>query len=338
MPFSQTRTFGVEIECYIPETKTKAKLAEFVRRSARVTCRLESYSHATPTFWKIVTDGSLGYDYGVEIVSPPLAGDEGIAALGRVMKAVQEFGCKVNVQCGLHVHVYAGDCRIDEIKRIAINFFHFEHFFDHIMPPSRRASLNTYVTSNRSIYGGYGPEAVNRAIRAIHRCRDLSQIFRATCETTRYRKLNLMPLIGGEGRRATSTIEFRQHSGTVEAEKAAQWAKLCVSFVEASRTSKPRQRKSETNPSPASEMGLFFRMFKIDAEVAEFYRARRRQLYAEVDGRRAKRLRDEAVAREVARLRGQRVYLNATDDSLRRVAEATIIQNATQRQQELVTQ
>jgi hypothetical protein len=42
----------------------------------------------------------------------------------------------------------------------------------------------------------------------------------------RYQKLNL------ESLERHGTIEFRQHSGTVDAEKAVNWVRLCTAFIE----------------------------------------------------------------------------------------------------------
>ncbi len=267
-----TRTFGVEIECHRPAGMTTEALAALVRERARVECYAEGYNHMTRAYWKIILDGSLGYATGCEVVSPVLSGEEGIAELRRVMNALEGAGCKVRVDCGFHLHVGASDYKLRELRNIAKCFVKFENFFDHIMPASRRADANRYVLSNRSRYGGYTDLAANAAMDAFARARSIPALISAN-QNSRYFKLNLVPLT------KYGTIEFRQHSGTVNADKAENWVRLILSFVEQAAVARPRARRGEKNLTPAEEMGRFFKMFHVPENVRAFYIARRRELH-----------------------------------------------------------
>jgi hypothetical protein len=85
-------TFGVEIECYVP--------VELVR-SGRIS--IGGYHHGTqvaelPAGWNAQHDGSLGNargKAGVEIVSPVLAGADGLRQIQQVCKWLKDNGARV---------------------------------------------------------------------------------------------------------------------------------------------------------------------------------------------------------------------------------------------------
>ncbi|HYA71768.1 MAG TPA: amidoligase family protein [Roseiarcus sp.] len=301
------RAFGVELEVNFPRGASFASVAAAIRQ-AGVECYEENYGHSVPRCWKVVHDGSV--PSGGEIVSPKLNGEDGVAQAVKVTKALQAFGCTVGIQTGFHLHVDASEFNGKELANTAINFLWFETFFDHIMPESRRGSTNHYVTSNRSKFGGYGTEALNAGIAAI-KAADLSNPFKVTnainpgcyCQregvrsrcscNARYCKMNTRAF------NAQGSIEFRQHSGTVEAEKVEHWIRLMVAFVEKSKVSRPRPRKVIREWTAAQEMHLFFAMFNVGAETARYYMARRKQIAAQDKARR------EAQAAEQARQNAQ---------------------------------
>lgn len=288
--FNQHRTFGIELELNRPRNVTMDDLAHRISL-AGVECVVDSYSHRVSTRWRIVTDGSLDDATGCEIVSPILHGDEGLRQARIVADACLMAGCKVDVKCGFHVHVGVGDCTVKQIANVAICYLWFETFFDHIMPRSRRASHNQFIRSNRSKFGGYGTEALNAGIASIKNSLlvtanltkraqmvNLAQVVTGGYSVednrsgARYYKLNLLPCL------AYKTVEFRQHSGTIEADKIVHWIKLCVAFVDKAISSKPRPRTVTREWSAAQEMNLLFNMFEIEADTRAFYAARRKEL------------------------------------------------------------
>jgi hypothetical protein len=214
-------TYGVEIECYLPEGSTAADAAAAInaRLGATGRCAAESYNHLTRDHWKIVPDGSLGdYARGIEVVSPVLRGEAGLEALSRVMDALEDFGCTVSRRCGLHVHVGVGPRRTDFFRRLLKAYAHFEPVIDSLMPPSRRASANLYCRSVTHI--------AFTAIDAAVSLSALIGLMSARAEA-RYHKLNLA------AHRRYGTVEFRQHSGTLDATKARNWTLLCLRLVDA---------------------------------------------------------------------------------------------------------
>ena len=155
------RTFGCEIECMLASGVTREQVAAAIRL-AGLSARSEGYGHGAAPHWRVITDASLGYDHGAEIVSPILRGEAGLADVRTVMRTLTALRCTVNVKCGFHVHIGADGLKPKHLKRIAKCFIRDEAFFDLIVPPSRRRNDNMFVQSNRARFGGYDEAAVSR--------------------------------------------------------------------------------------------------------------------------------------------------------------------------------
>lgn len=266
------RTFGIEIEAFgLPMRTVAATIAD-----AGIVCNAEGYNHHTSRNWKVVSDGSIRGDYGFEVVSPILSGAEGLAQVRTVMEALAAAGAKVNKTTGLHVHIGARDFSLREFRNIAKNYIIFEDFFDAIMPLSRRANNCPYIRSNRySVGGDYTNAAAQRVCDKVDTCNTIDEIIRVICPSNyseaRYHKLNLTAFY------RHGTVEFRQHSGTVDADKAVNWIELLIQFV--NRASITRQRPNVGEVSKATVFAQFFRSFKMEGELKAFFTARRRVLH-----------------------------------------------------------
>lgn len=237
MPVSPFDTgFGVEIECYMPEGATHAQVTAAVKQRIGRPVHPQGYNHQRSTDWKAVPDGSLNdYTRGVELVSPVLHGDAGIAEVEKVIKALADFGCTVSKKCGFHVHVGIGTADMYEagenvnqpplsfLKRLVNIYATFEPVIDSVMPPSRRANTNTYCKSLTSA----SPAAINAATTFDQVSRLAANNLSA--DARRFFKLNLMAWV------RYKTVEFRHHAGTLEATKVRFWILTCLRMVAAAR-------------------------------------------------------------------------------------------------------
>lgn len=204
------RRFGVEIEFL--RTVRKQEVVDAVRAEG-IACENEDYNHRDCiSHWKVITDGSCG----LEIVSPILSGEDGLQQVEKVCKALNSLGAKVDKTCGLHVHVDATNLTQQQITRVFLAYARHEKLFDALMPESRRANNSSYSKSIRRALDTYYVEEYK------------TDIFRAYNQhiASRYYKVNLQSYV------LHNTIEFRQHSGTTEAEKITNWVVLMVGFVE----------------------------------------------------------------------------------------------------------
>ena len=224
-------TFGIEIECYTNRSRDEV--------AAAITAQgLEAfdagYSHQTTRQWKVVRDGSLSSGSGVEVVSPVLRGADGFDQVRKVCAALATVNARVDRTCGFHVHVGVRDfATVDFMKRLAVDYAHFENVIDMVMPASRRGSANTYCCSMREF------------IAAINAARSMDSL--QSVLTTRYTKLNLTSFW------RHGTVEFRQHGGTTEADKMINWVKLCLRMVDTARTLRNVETVTETVDVPARQ-------------------------------------------------------------------------------------
>lgn len=236
MPLSINElTFGVEIECYIPEGATSTQAAIAVKRRLQRPVNVERYNHQRRPDWKVTTDGSLGdYARGLEFVSPILRGEEGLQEVEQVCEALQDFGCTVNKKCGLHVHVGVAGSDLDFFKTITKLYATYEPVIDSFMPGSRRESQNAYCRSMTTL---------SRA--RIEEATTLPAVISAATSASpgsesRYYKLNLAAY------NRHQTVEFRQHSATLEGRKVRNWTTLCLRMVAAAKNGVNLNPRAET--------------------------------------------------------------------------------------------
>lgn len=195
---TEARTFGVEIECYHPTNPNiRRDIAERLT-ALGIPASEQHYNHNTQTCWKIITDSSISGGTCAEVVSPILRGNEGREQLRKVMKAISELGCRVNRTTGMHTHIGADDLTETELHRVFELYEKNESLMDKLVARSRREG-NTYCQSLRGYTG--------------------------TFPTTRYTKVNYQSYL------KYGTIEFRQHQGTLNGDKATHWVDLVEAIV-----------------------------------------------------------------------------------------------------------
>jgi hypothetical protein len=217
-PFN--RKFGVEIEAHgVAKALIVRKL-----RAAGINIEIENYNHNTASNWKVVTDGSLNGENAWELVSPVLEGLEGMRELEKVCEVLCDNGVKINKSCGLHIHFDATNITANHLKNLIVNYGNFETVIDSFLPESRRGNNNTYCKSVRNLEAQIGSATTIRGM--------------ASAIGSRYYKLNLQSYLRHQ------TIEFRQHSGTVEYQKISNWILFLHNLVEYSATKRIDQTEA----------------------------------------------------------------------------------------------
>ena len=205
------RKFGVELEL-VGITREQAVRA---LTGVGITVREEGYNHETRRHWKIVSDSSVMG--GFEVVSPVLQDEAGLDEVRKAATALDDMGATANRSCGYHVHLDAGDLTANDIRAIVTRYADHESEIDAFMPPSRRGNSNVYCSSVMQL-------ARSERFRSAGTIRDL-----VNAQGGRYFKVNLQSYY------VHKTIEFRQHSGTINAAKVTNWVLFLQQFVEACR-------------------------------------------------------------------------------------------------------
>lgn len=222
------RTFGIEVE--FVGIEPRAAVAALQAAGVSVLDDV-AYNHRNShTHWKVVTDGSVSDRHGRgagELVSPILSGLDGLQNIVRTVTALNNAGATVNRSCGLHVHVGADGLTVADLAHIAVRYAAFEQVIDSWMPASRRASVNQYCASMRYVLERSSYDSVSAYIRNMSSARNASGL--AAVFYNRYQKVNYQALT------RQNTVEFRQHSGTCNAEKIVNWIVFLLGFVETSR-------------------------------------------------------------------------------------------------------
>jgi hypothetical protein len=136
-----SRRFGVEIGFLATITQEQAVAS---LRAAGIEVEFMGYTHRTTPQWKVVTDGSCGY----ELVSPVLEGEAGLEEVRRAAAALEAAGARVDKRCGFHVHFDARGMGLKAIRNLFKMWLKFEDVLDTFQPPSRRGDSNTYCQSN----------------------------------------------------------------------------------------------------------------------------------------------------------------------------------------------
>lgn len=271
--FNENRTFGVEIE-FIGSGYDGDERVRDAMRARGLGCRIEGYNHDTQNHWKIVTDCSVSDSAGkgLELVSPPMSGLNGMIQLQLACEALEEAGAKVNRTCGLHVHHDARDFTPTAFKGLAHLYIRFEDTIDELVARSRRKSNNSYCRSvktwheqvlNGQIYFGGGPSRLEDATGVD----DISRYF----HSNRYFKLNF------ESYRQHGTVEFRQHQGTLNFKKIANWVMLTQAMVERSINEVVAPPVSNSRDS----WKRFRKTLKLQgSHLIQYYNKRRKELAA----------------------------------------------------------
>ena len=211
-------TFGVEIETLVSQRAQAFAAGLNIGHYHR-----GNQVPYLPQGWKAERDGSLSGrsdEISCEIVSPVLKGADGLAQVITVLKKLEEMGHRVNVTCGIHVHVGWGGDAVSLARLITIVAYAEQGLY--AVTGTKNRERGRYCKKVRC-YGN--------AAQAKH-----------TIERDRYHGLNLNPLASGRG-----TVEFRFFSGSLNPTKVVGWIQICLGLVQRAITSK---RSPKWTPAP----------------------------------------------------------------------------------------
>ena len=217
---NQTRTYGVEFEGI---GATPTQVSEMLRS------RGVQMGYGEHTKWRATGDGSLHDTTGrgtFELKTPILRGSEGFSEIRRVLGLVTtNLQVTVNASCGMHVHHGGADFKADSLKMRSLLALYrsFESVIDNFVAQSRRGNTASYAKSLINAY----PWDTNSLLDGPYVSRaylDPQSYLRRIYD--RRVKVNLLAL------NKYSTVEFRQHQGSLDPQKACMWLILTQLIVE----------------------------------------------------------------------------------------------------------
>ncbi|GKY96023.1 hypothetical protein MPSEU_000562800 [Mayamaea pseudoterrestris] len=282
---SEQLQFGVELELTAPVHISPSYLANELSQSTHLNVdAIDSYGHgrATSTNWKIVPDSSIMCGPSLpdcntlELVSPILCGGEGLSQINALLRSILNIrpGLKVNKSMGFHVHVDVSSLSHEQLVKVCQNFVKYEAAMDSLMPASRRTGspqCDEFFASNRRSVSRNNLLTNRQCLTGLAACADLhSLIDMMNNGGSRYYKLNLQNLRTGR----QPTIEFRQHSGTMNYAKVSAWVRFCLAFV--TNSAKLRAPKAfKSSRSLDDQLEALFQFVIKDRALRNYYRGRR---------------------------------------------------------------
>lgn len=279
-----TSKFGIELELTSATYLLPSDVAIQLEDSKTDVVVIENYSagRATSDSWKIVPDSSIMCSVNnpscntFELVSPPLWSGEGLSTVNGVLKRMGQIHprLKVNKSMGFHVHIDVSGFSTSQLIKICQQFVKYEEVIDLLMPKSRRtgsSESNQFFQSNRnSVYYG----ATNRQIHdALEACYDTEELVNMMNRDGRYYKLNMQNLVSGR----QPTLEFRQHSATMNYEKVASWVRFCILFIHNSARLRSPTPFAEGS-SMEKKISCLFQFVIKDRALRDFYMKRMQRL------------------------------------------------------------
>lgn len=238
-----TLTYGVEIETYGLGIERAAKI---VAETLGGTVETVGGYYGTVAAvapdgrrWLAMYDGSIGGSGGAEVVTPILRGDEDLAVLQTVIRALRAAGARSDAahQCGIHVHVGVASLGPAAVGRVVKTTAKLDGFIRQacgvsaerevwcraLHLPTRQsghvadvAKLGKARTWDDLGLAWYGSRAALVAARGGNHY-----------DGSRYHGLNLHSLFF----KNRMTAEFRYFDGTLHAGKIKSYVQLCLAIV-----------------------------------------------------------------------------------------------------------
>jgi putative amidoligase enzyme len=190
-------------------------------KSAGLEAEADGYHHNTKPYWRVTEDSSVSNE-GLELVSPILRLHTlSLTEAKLAVNTLSQGGAVVNRSCGLHVHHSARGMTLLDLIETVIAYSVWGSTIDSLLPYSRRESqwANHYGVRTRRNLTSVVERMMNAGSRGITHYDGLSGAF------DRYMTVNLQALA------AHGTVEFRQHSGTLNTEKVEHWIRLTRLFM-----------------------------------------------------------------------------------------------------------
>lgn len=217
------RTFGFEAEFF----GITPQVAENAMRALGFDCEYEDYNHrVSATKWKIVYDQSVngqgtGLGRGIELVSPILRGEDGLALALLAVNTLQAAGGRTDKSCGLHVHIGMDGLTGKEVVKVVDLYAANQEHVNKLIARSRWTNIycqpmSNYTRNSRAV-ANFDNATTERATSSARH--DLQYV-------DRYHAVNLHAYF------KYGTIEFRQHQGTLNGEKLTSWIKFLLALVE----------------------------------------------------------------------------------------------------------
>ena len=221
-------TFGIEIECLIPN-------GHYVARGITASYSNPQQFSGLPEGWLVKTDSSVRSESGytaIEIVSPVLRGSSGVAQVRAVYRELNRLDTKTNRSCGLHIHVGVPDRNnVKSLQKLVA-----------LVSQHERALYAS--TGSRYRENCQWCQPINNDYRSIARTDANHTVPTLARLGERYRSINIINLAG----QTKPTAEFRLFAPTMNITKVLGHLTSALGLVVHAYTTKGSPAYKRSNP------------------------------------------------------------------------------------------
>ena len=169
------------------------------------------------------TDGSCGY----EMMTAPMAGDHISKCLQDLGNAFQQDKANIDKRCGLHVHVNCIDFAWEDIYRLMWVYSKLENVLFQLGGEWRKTCHYSPPVGDRyrQVVGRrFEPTVVNLSHPTPQTVQAWAARYALNLSPWTYAKLNNNTI--------KTTVEFRMHENTADAERVIGWTQLMVEIID----------------------------------------------------------------------------------------------------------
>lgn len=231
--FSSQRNFGVEME--MGHLVPKSKVGYLIRSVSNKEINISKYQLSNNNnYWHVKDDATCGIlgrkgPKGVEVASYVANGIEDIDHIATVARFLSLSGCRVNSNCGLHIHAEIKDFDIKNAGVLLAYWLKLEPWIENLLSHTRRNNkycrkLSEIKTFERNKY--WDPQ-------------DLFVFFAPTNlnnyeNEDRRVNLNFVNFVKSivTGNNTRKTIELRCPEGTLDYDEIKSWLFFYLNFLD----------------------------------------------------------------------------------------------------------
>lgn len=231
--FCSLRNFGVELE--MGHVIPKSKIAFLIKSVSNKEINISKYQLSNQNdFWHIKDDATCGIfgrrgPKGIEIASYIASGIKDIDHIATVARFLSLSGCRVNDNCGLHIHAEAKDFDVRSAGVLLAYWLKIESWVENILPKRRRKNKYCKKLSETKVFDR------NRYWDA----QDFFVFFAPTNLNTyenedRRVTLNFVNFVKSivTGNDSRKTLELRYPEGTLDYNEIKSWLFFYLNFLD----------------------------------------------------------------------------------------------------------
>lgn len=233
--FKPHRKFGVELE--MGHTIPKLRVANIIKSfsSKDVICTGYKLS-SNNNYWHVKDDSTCGIfgkngPKGVEVASYVAQGLEDIDHISFVGRMLSLSGCKVNNNCGYHIHAEAKDLSINDVGVLLAYWLKIEPWIEGMIPAQRRNTKYCRSLSSSKVYDRdkfWKPQDLFILFSPKNLSTFENEERRVSLNLVNYVKYILFP--GSSNPRGT--VELRTPDGTLDYNEIKNWIVFFLNFID----------------------------------------------------------------------------------------------------------